>query len=219
MLAQDCLLCGGSAADLLCARCEADLPRLPAPLCPICALPAPAAQPCGACQARPPHFDATIAAFRYGFPLDRLVQALKYRHQLALASWLAAALLAGPRPAADIDIVMAVPLGPRRLAQRGFNQAGEIARPLARGLGLRLDLNAGARPTDTAAQADLPWRARQANVHGAFAVGRDLGGASVIVVDDVMTTGATLNEFARALKQRGAARVVNWVVARALRSP
>lgn len=216
-LPQDCLLCGESGAPgLLCAPCAAGLPRLPEGSCPICAEAVPAAGPCGACLKEPPAFDATFAALRYLFPVDKLVQALKYGHRLALADFLAAALLSAPRPAGEL--IVPVPLSANRLRERGFNQAVEIARPLARALKLPLLLDACARVLDTASQATLPWRVRQGNVRHAFECALDLSGRHVVVVDDVMTTGATLNEFARVLKAHGAARVTNWVAARALRT-
>jgi ComF family protein len=176
----------------------------------------PAAGPCGACFKAAPAFDATLAAFRYGFPVDKLVQALKYGHRLAIADFLAAAMLAGPRP--EGDWVMPLPLSRERLRQRGFNQAAEIARPLARALGLPLVLDGVARVLDTPAQATLPWQARRKNVRHAFESALDLTGRRVIVVDDVMTSGASLDEFARVLKIHGAARVTNWVAARALKN-
>lgn len=215
ILPQDCLLCGGPAADsLLCRPCAASLPQLPVELCPVCALPTPGARICGACQTHRPHFDATAAAFRYAFPVDHLVQALKYRNRLALAPWFAEAMLARSLPPGRHDLLLALPLAPRRLAERGFNQALEIARPLARALTLPLELDVCVRRIEAAPQASLPWRARQHNVRGIFEAQRDLTGKSVLVVDDVMTTGASLNEFARTLKKHGAARVVNWVAAR-----
>jgi len=216
-LAQDCLLCGGPAADaLLCRPCADSLPRLPDALCPVCALPTPGAGICGACQTRRPNFDATTAAFRYDFPVDRLVQSLKYQHRLALAPWFATAMLALSPPPGRHDLLLALPLAPRRLAERGFNQALEIARPLAHALSLPLELDLCVRRIEGVPQASLPWRARQRNVRGIFEVQRDLTGKSVLVVDDVMTTGASLNELARTLKKHGAARVDNWVAARTI---
>ena len=216
LLPMDCLLCGGDADSLLCAPCCASLPRLPAQLCPICALPTPGAAICGACQVQPPHFDATLATFRYAFPVDRLVQTLKYQHRLALATWFAEAMLALP-PAGRHDLLLPLPLAPKRLGERGFNQALEIARPLARALALPLALDVCIRRFEAAPQASLPWRARQRNVRGAFETQRDLSGKSVLVIDDVMTTGASLNELARSLKKLGATRVDNWVLARTLK--
>ena len=218
MLPQDCFVCGtGSGDELLCAGCAAGLPHLAAPLCPVCALPAPAGAVCGACQSEPPHFDASLAVYRYAFPVEHLVQGLKYRHRLALAGWFADAL-ADRLGTASVDCVLPLPLSPTRMQARGFNQAQEIARPLTRRLGLPLLAAAGKRVRDGAPQASLPWKARQANIRNAFECTVDLSGKSVAVVDDVMTTGATLNEFARTLKLHGALRVSNWVVARTLPS-
>jgi ComF family protein len=170
---------------------------------------------CGACLASRPHFDATFAAFRYAFPADKLIQALKYQRRVAMADYFGAAMLAGPRP--DGDLIVPLPLHPARLAERGFNQSVEIARPLAGALALPLELAACFRSRDTAPQASLPWKARKQNIRHAFECTADMTGKSVIVVDDVMTTGATLDEFARTLKAHGATRVTNWVAVRALR--
>ena len=219
LLPQDCLLCGAQdAAGLLCESCAAELPwlpRLPAALCPVCAETAPGGAICGQCIRSPPHFDATFAAFRYAFPIDKLVHALKYGHRLAIAGFFAQALRNVPAPVADL--IVPLPLSAQRLAERGFNQSIEIARPVARTLGLPLLLDGCTRPIDTTPQAMLPWKARRDNVRHAFECAVDLTGKSVIVVDDVMTTGSTLDEFARTLKAHGAAQITNLVAARALR--
>ena len=217
LLAQDCFLCAAASGDsLLCPACAASLPYLSTERCPLCALPTPGAAVCGACLKQAPHFDATQAVFRYEFPLDRLIQALKYAHRLASANFLGRALarLAAPlRP----DLVLPVPLAPVRLAQRGFNQALELARPLACTLGVPLELSRIHRHRDTAPQASLPWKERRRNIRHAFECEIDLSGKTVLVVDDVMTTGATLDELARTLKAHGAKRVENCVLARALK--
>ncbi|MDR2786949.1 MAG: double zinc ribbon domain-containing protein, partial [Candidatus Accumulibacter sp.] len=89
LFAQDCLLCGqGGEREILCRTCAADLPRLTSPCCPRCGLPTALGESCGRCLARPPHYDRTFAAFRYGFPLDKLIQSFKYGHRLALAAYL-----------------------------------------------------------------------------------------------------------------------------------
>lgn len=210
-----CLLCRGAAAQgPLCAPCDADLPRLEQALCPRCALPSPAGAICGRCLAQPPHFDATIAALAYRFPADVLVHALKFRGELALAAVLARLLAAriGPDPA--VSCLVPVPIASARLRERGFNQALEIARHVARATGTRLAPELCDRARETPAQTDLPWAERGSNVRGAFRASRALDGASIAVLDDVMTTGATLDEIAATLKRAGAARVVNWVIAR-----
>lgn len=209
-----CFLCRGAAGGVLCKACDADLPRLADARCPRCAGPSPEGAACGRCLARPPAYDATVAALSYEFPADVLVQALKFRGELALApllgALLAAALPADPRPA----LLVPVPLGAARLRARGFNHALEIARALARGTGLRVAPRIAERVRDTPPQFDLPFEARARNVRGAFRCREPLEGAEVAVLDDVMTTGATLEELAATLKRAGAARVVNWVVAR-----
>ncbi len=208
----DCLLCGEeSGPELLCAACAAELPAL-AEHCPQCALPSPAGAVCGSCLDRPPHYDRTLALWRYEFPCDRLVQALKYRARLALSGFFARSLASRPLP--EVDLIVPMPLHPKRLAERGFNQALEIARGLARRLGRPIEPRGVLRVKDTPPQTRLPYEERAKNVRGAFLCKLDLSGASVAVVDDVMTTGATLNELARALKRAGATRVENFVIAR-----
>ena len=210
-----CLLCRGVAeSGLLCAACDADLPRLRSPLCPRCAVPSTAGAVCGRCLSRPPRFDATLAALEYRFPADVLVQALKFRGELALAPLLARLLEEKIVRDPPVHFIVPVPLAARRLRERGYNQALEIARHVARAIGARLAPEACERERDTPPQIDLPTAERSANVRGAFRAPGSLDGATVAVLDDVMTTGATLDEIAGTLKRSGAAQVVNWVVAR-----
>jgi ComF family protein len=169
---------------------------------------------CGTCLASPPYFDATLALWLYEFPCDRLVQALKYRARLALASFFARSLARRPLP--PYDLLIPMPLHPGRLALRGFNQAVEIARMLAKQTGLVLSPRGARRVKDTTPQAELPYEERAKNIRGAFACGVDLSGKRVAVLDDVMTTGATLNELAKVLKRAGAVRVENLVIARSI---
>ena len=214
LLAQDCLLCQAASGDQpLCAACERELPST-ASACPRCALASAGNAECGACIAAPPHYDASCAAFVYAYPVDALIQALKYGGQLALAGMFARKLYQRIGQAAGVDLIVPLPLHPARLAGRGFNQAAEIAKSLSRLSGTAVDARLARRVRDTAPQTALPWRERAANMRGAFACERDLAGLRVAVVDDVMTTGATLDEFARTLKGSGAAWVENWVVAR-----
>lgn len=217
-LARNCFLCiAPSGPEFLCPACLDGLPRLPAECCPQCALPSPGGATCGACLNHRPHFDATTAVFRYEFPIDRLVQSLKYAHRLASADFLGR-ILASQTPAAPPDLVVPVPLAPRRLAERGFNQALELARHPARRWALPLDTQNVRRRLDTGPQVALPWKERAKNIRHAFECGIDLTGKAILVIDDVMTTGATLNELAGTLKAHGAARVANWVVARTLKA-
>lgn len=214
LFAQDCVLCAAASGDsLVCTDCAVGLPQL-ASACPQCAEPSPDNHLCGACLVESPAFDRTIAAWRYAFPLDRLVQALKYGGRLALADWFGSTL-ATRIGLPTVDLIIPLPLHERRLRTRGFNQAVEIARRIARLHRRRLITDALVRVRDTPAQMALPHDARSRNVRDAFACTASLAGARIALVDDVMTTGATLNEAARALKHAGAVHVENWVVARA----
>jgi ComF family protein len=218
-LPQRCELCAApSGALLLCSACLHSLPRL-GPACPVCALPTPAGEVCGGCLAYPPPFAATLAAFAYAFPVDRLMHAFKYHGRLALAEWAADAILAERgrlRPALPPDRLIALPLSRERQRERGYNQAHEIGRAVARQLRAPLVRQGIRRDRASPPQAALPWSQRAKNVRGAFACELDLAGMSVAVIDDVMTTGASLAEFAKTLKAAGATRVENWIVARTL---
>jgi len=221
-LPQRCELCvGRTDGGLLCAACAAGLPRISA-ACPLCALPSGGGRVCGACLAHPPPFAATIAALVYAFPADRLLQRIKYGGRLALAEWAGAVLATtvGPvlsrrAPGERPGQIVALPLAEARQRQRGFNQAREIAARVARATALPLAAPL-ARTSGGPPQAALPWAERRRNVRGAFTVHGDVRGASIALVDDVMTTGATLAEAAGALVRAGAERVECWVVARTL---
>lgn len=212
-----CLLCtADSAGSPLCPACIADLPRLPSGRCPQCGEAIPVSERCGACLKKPPHFDACHALFPYQFPTDRLIQALKYGHQLALAKWFGQGLAAALSGTAA-ELIVPLPLHPQRLAERGFNQAMEIARQLEKALALPVDRKTLVRTRITPPQAEQPFKARRANVRGAFECRGDLSGKRILLIDDVLTTGATADECARVLKGHGAARVEVAVVARAFR--
>lgn len=218
VLSQPCALCGArTRVTPLCPACRRDLPRLPAARCPLCALPTPAGEVCGACLKRPPAFERCRAALAYAPPADILVQRLKYGGELALAGFLAEQLLAEIDTASLPDALLPMPLHPRRLGERGFNQAVEIGRRLSARLGVPLMLDDCARVRDTAPQVGLDHDARQRNLRSAFACGPALRGRHLALLDDVMTSGASLNALAQAARQAGAARVEAWVVARALR--
>jgi ComF family protein len=218
-LPQACALCNAPSGNaLVCVACDADMPRI-TDACPRCALPSRERLVCGACLAKPPPFDATIAAWRYAFPADRLLQSFKYAGMLALAEPFAAAVAEAVRAhdAPMPDRLVAMPLSSRRQRERGFNHAHEIARrlsacvdvPLARGL---------TRMRDAPPQAGLTLRERVRNVRDAFAASEAIAGCSIAIVDDVMTTGATIGAAARALRRAGAIRVDAWVVARTVRA-
>lgn len=212
-----CLLCEGAGMDGvdLCADCAAEWPRNRT-CCARCALPLPApAALCGECLRRAPPWDAAWAPFRYGWPLDRLEARFKFGRDLAAGRALATLWQREPMPLAKPGLLLAVPLHRARLRQRGYNQALELARPLARHLAVPLRHDVLLRRRGTVAQTELDAAARRRNVRGAFALrpGMALPG-HVAILDDVMTTGATLAECTRVLKRAGVQRVDVWALAR-----
>lgn len=218
-LPQACVLCAAASGPaLLCNACIDAMPRMDG-ACGRCALPALDGARCRACAHDAPPWDATIAAWRYAFPADRLLQSLKYGGQFALADAFADALVAAviERPMPWPDRIVAIPLAASRQGVRGFNHAQEIARRVASRTRVRL-LAGLQRTRDTPPQAGLDRAARTRNVRGAFAFRGRLDGLAIALVDDVMTTGATLGAASRALADAGAARVDAWVVARTLLS-
>ena len=212
----------------ICRHCSTELPGARAARCPVCAIAVEDSAdppPCAACRRSQPAFDRTIVLADYAPPLDRLLLALKFRGELALARALGPPL-AGRLRAQELPgpvLLVPVPLAARRLAQRGFNQSLAIAAAVARPLGLPLASRLLRRERETRAQSTLALDARQANLAGAFACAPPRGGGRaqslqragcVVLVDDVMTSGATLHAAADALKAAGARRVVNLVAAR-----
>jgi ComF family protein len=191
------------------------LPWLRGPVCPQCALPTGNGEICGACLKHPPQFDHVSAAAAYASPLAELIRAYKYQGALVLAPLFAQMIVACHSRTA-VDVILPLPLSRERLRERGFNQTLEIARHVSQTSGIALNAHACRRIRDSAPQAMLPWDERAKNIRGAFACEKDLAGMRVAVIDDVLTTGATLNEIAKTLKRAGAASVEGWVVARTL---
>ncbi len=223
-----CVLCSGPgriALDL-CNDCHADLPRNEV-ACARCAQPLAVASPaiatllCGGCLRRPPHFDVARCAFRYAYPVDHLVRALKFRGavtQARVLGELLAAHIADRSPQALPACLIPVPLARKRFQARGYNQAIEISRSIERRLGIPLRTELVVRMRETTEQAGMKKHQRRRNVRGAFTLTAALPAKHVAIVDDVITTGSTANELARVLKRAGADRVEVWAVARAGRA-
>lgn len=205
---------------MVCRACSQRFAQ-PVPRCAHCALQVPAgARICGACLTQPPAFDRAFAALDYGHPWSNLITQFKFHAGLDLAPALAS-LLAATQAARETplpSLLLPAPLSTQRLRERGYNQAWEITRRVARTLGLACDARLLLRITDSPHQLALPLEKRAANVRGAFAVEPlrlpELQGRTVAVIDDVMTTGATMAEMARVLKQAGATQVEAWALAR-----
>lgn len=218
LLPATCLLCGDHTRRVsgLCSGCEHSLPYL-TQACPTCAAPSVHPAPCGRCQQQPPKFDHAVALLHYRNPVDRLIPNLKYHGQLHLAHHLGELLTTHllRRKASLPDCLIPVPLHPTRLRERGYNQALEIARPLATRLKIPLEINAVRRIRATPAQALLPLKERAGNVRDAFVARQRFDGRRVAIVDDVMTSGHTANSLAQCLRRAGAEDIEVWVVARA----
>ena len=209
-LFHSCALCRSACRRTLCPPCRADIERLAGlRRCRRCG-DAASGDWCGACLKTPPAFDQTHAALPFAAPLAGLIRDFKFH-----GAWQLARLLAGFVRAPAADVMVPVPLFIGRERWRGFNQARELARALPPPVPpLRHDILR--RIADTRTQSQLPdIAARRRNVRGAFQANQNLRGKTVVVVDDVMSSGSTLNEIARTLKNAGAATVINLVVARA----
>lgn len=212
-----CLICGEEDAGGhdLCSACRHVLPWNRS-ACPRCALPLPlAGSACGHCQRRPPLLIVAHAAFRYETPLDRLLPRLKFHHDLAAGRLLGGLMAEAMTDAERPDALIPLPLHRTRLRSRGFDQTLELATPLGHALHLPLMDDILIRIRETAPQSRLDAAARRRNLRRAFAV-RDgvVLPTHVALVDDVMTTGATLHAAADALLRAGVARVDAWVCAR-----
>ena len=215
-----CLLCldpGQRPALDLCKDCEEDLPRNVRG-CAMCAAHfAGNAISCAACLARRPAFDAAFVPYSYEFPMVELIHRLKYGGQVAIARILGTVLAhrLAERGLPAVDALVPVPLHPSREARRGYNQAGEIARFAAEILALPVADRIAMRVRATEEQAALPAIVRRVNVSGAFEIRAGAVPAAVAIVDDVLTTGATVDALAQALRRAGCRRIEVWAVARA----
>jgi ComF family protein len=220
-----CALCGnsGACAQDICAGCRRALPwnRLACPRCAL-SLPGGCAQGtvCARCQQRPPPYDRAWSALCYlGVP-RWLHRRFKFGSRLANSRLLGTLLADALEQAIEQggitlpDRVVVMPLHPRRLVQRGFNQSLELIRPAVRRLELELDCRGLQRVKPTRPQSELPADRRRCNVHGAFACARDLSGLHVALFDDVITTGHTVAEAARVLRRAGAREISVWSLAR-----
>ena len=214
---QTCFLCNAAGQHAaLCAACEATLPYLTTGHCPVCALPTLDNAICGHCLQHPPHFLRTEAVFSYAFPLDKLVLAFKYGGKFHLAKLFGEKL--AQRMTSKPDCLVAMPLHPIRLRERGFNQSLLIAQYLGNQLNLPVLPFACQRIRNTPSQSKLPLKERGKNMRNAFSCTNAVAGKHVAIVDDVMTTGATMNELAMVLLNAGASEVSALILARTLPS-
>ena len=219
-----CCLCdaSGTGDRDLCDVCRSVLP-FNRSVCRQCGTPLPAetanaSKICGSCLAQPPHVEKTLAPFLYQYPVDHMVTSLKLGGQLMFARLLGQLMMDEIKQRYRLDslpeFLVPVPLHPNRLLHRGFNQSGLIAGELATHLQIPLGNGMIRRSADTPTQTGLSRSGRRKNVRRAFRVDSPIAGSHVAIIDDVMTTGSTLNEVARVLKRAGVERVDAWVFAR-----
>lgn len=220
-----CVLCDDSVTHTisLCEPCRADFPVL-SHACRQCGLPLPVINEseviCGQCITSPPAIDYTLCLYHYQMPLDYLITELKFNQKLSHAAILGQLLLAHLLEDDSMDkpdIILPVPLYKSRLIKRGFNQSLEIARPIAKQLNIPIGLDLVRRTKNTRAQTDLNAKERNKNVRGCFEVIEQKLSRyqHIVIIDDVVTTGATCNELAKLLKKSGVKTVGVWSIARA----
>lgn len=215
----NCLLCqGASSRPGLCPQCYDDLPWIQEDeVCQRCSVPLPEGTMCGQCLKSPPHYESCLAGFYYVDPIQWMVKRLKFHGDLIHARELAQ-LMVKILPLREKycrpDVLLPVPLHGSRLKERGYNQAYEIARIISARLNIPVDYQSAIRHRATVEQSSLPAKMRRKNMSNAFEIQRDFSTKHVVILDDVMTTGTTVNEFAKQLKMANAKRVDVWVCAR-----
>jgi len=224
LLPNHCSLCGEKIVNTnksLCQACQEQLPWL-GQGCLYCSIPISDVQTraaiCGHCQLSPPPFQHSYCLFRYGYPVDQLISQLKFNQQLAIGKLLgqlmAEFICAQNRLEALPEAIIPMPLHQRRLRQRGFNQAYEIAAICAKKLNIPLLHGACHRVKDTPPQLGLDAKTRRRNLRNAFRIDETFECRSVAIVDDVMTTGSSMREMSRELLQAGVEYIELWCIAR-----
>ena len=203
----------------LCHQCFTSLPILQNG-CTTCSSPLETSNPlvCGRCQQNPPSYDHTIAPFLYKEPINHLITGLKFNAKLAHARILAELFVDTLNDKDMPKLIIPMPLHTKRLRTRGFNQSLEIARQISQKTGIPLETKYCIRTRDTAPQSTLPTKEKKGNVKNAFAISKPVKAKHIAIVDDVMTSGHTVNELARTLKSSGVNRVDVWVIARTTKS-
>jgi ComF family protein len=199
----------------LCSDCESDLPWLGHHCC-YCSLPIQKQLKfCGQCAKTKPHYDQVTSAFYYTTPITRWLSLFKFHNTLALSPVFSHCMLKKIPESIDADWIIPMPLHRSRLRQRGYNQALLLAQHIQKHRTININHTLASRHKKTKAQMSLNKTKRRQNLHNAFSIHQDVSQKHIIIIDDVMTTGSSINELSRKLKQHGATRVEAWVIARA----
>jgi len=210
-LPQSCFLCGAMSENLLCPACHQDLPY-PPHTCSICACPLPKEiDICAQCMREPPHFDLIKSALRYDYPANKLIYAAKYKQNFTVLKYLGRVMAETFRRYPQPDVLLPVPLHPHALRARGFNQAVELAKVISRDCQIPLAREAAHCIRNKRKQTRLSAQQRKSNVRGSFVVATlPKPWRHIVLIDDVVTTGATVNELARMCRRAGAQRIDVW---------
>lgn len=223
LLGSSCVLCDAFVAEgvSLCKPCQGDLPVI-SHACTQCGIPlsesGEASRVCGQCLKYPPASDYSVSLYHYEIPIDYFIAQLKFSQQLSYAAILGFLLKEQLQqiPRSELpEVILPVPLHTRRLIKRGFNQSLEIARVVSKGLGIPIDYKCVKRQKATKAQSDLDVNQRKRNIKDCFVIEKVPAYQHIVIIDDVVTTGATSNELAKVLKKAGVKKVGVWSIARA----
>ncbi len=220
ILPHTCILCHRKSDQRmdLCSACESELPFI-AHACPYCGLPIPAnALACGQCIKQPPLYDHTFTLFTYQSPITKLIYDLKFNRKLVNAKVLGDLMAKQLKITKKPDCLIPIPLHNKRLRARGFNQALEIARPIAKKFKIPINFTSCKRIKHTDAQAMISKKKRKKNIKNAFAIDANFQAHHVVIIDDVVTTGQTVLEFARVLRKNGIQKIDVWCCARTNKS-
>lgn len=220
-----CLLCAAPPSaetkHYLCRHCLADLQNN-SHACSLCGLPMNKQSPvalCAECLKSPPVFDECLSAFVYAQPLEWMIQQLKFNEKLSYVPLLSSLMLAylQSRLAENFiaDVIIPMPLHPKRLKDRGFNQSLLLLEPVAREMNIPIDSSSCQRVRDTPHQTGKTARQRRQNIKGAFRFDNQQGYKRVVIFDDVITTGSSVGELSKVLRRSGVKRVDVWSLARA----
>lgn len=215
-----CILCGNytKTALSICSECSIDLPFI-TEACELCGIQLTTSGICGACLQTPPPYATTLAVFNYQYPIDKLISRLKFSGNLAVAHAIGEVMARTILPHLNStnnrpDCIIPIPLHPKRIVERGFNQALEIARPITKATGIPIDFKSCYRKEPTQAQSLIPANERAKNIKNAFAIKKAINYRHVAILDDVVTTGSTVREFAKLLRKNGVEHIQVWCCAR-----